>query len=66
MIGGLIFTAMGVYVLIVSFEKGPLFRKMSEQEFENWRMKKKIPLRIVGIIMIIVGISQAIGLAAVF
>ena len=65
MIGGLIFTAMGIYVLIVSFEKGPLFRKMSEEEFENWRMKKKIPLRIVGIIMVIVGISQAIGLAAI-
>ena len=65
MIGGLIFTAMGIYVLIVSFEKGPLFRKMSEEEFENWRMKKKIPLRIVGIIMVIVGISQAIGLVAI-
>jgi hypothetical protein len=66
MVGGLIFTAMGVYVMIVSFEKGPLFSKMSVEEFENWRMKKKIPLRIVGIIMIIVGISQAIGLAALF
>ena len=66
MIGGLIFTAMGVYVLIISFEKGPLLRKMSGEEIENWRMKKKKPLRIVGIIMIIIGISQAIGLQAVF
>jgi hypothetical protein len=66
MIGGLIFTAMGVYVLIISFEKGPLFRKMSEEEFENWRTKKKKPLRIVGIIMIIAGIIQATGLAAIY
>jgi hypothetical protein len=65
MIGGLIFTVMGIYVLIVSFEKGPIFRKMSVEEFENWRMKKKIPFRIVGIIMVIIGISQAIGLEAI-
>jgi hypothetical protein len=66
MIGGLIFTGIGVYVLILSFEKGPLFRKMSEEELENWRTKKQRPLRIVGIIMIIAGISQATGLASVF
>jgi len=65
MLGGLIFCAMGIYVLIISFEKGPLFRKMSEEELEDWRIKKKKPLRIVSIFMIVVGISQAIGLTAV-
>jgi len=66
MAGGIIFTAIGFYILYYSFERGPVFRRMSGDELENWRATKQKPVRIVGIIMIITGISQAAGLLTAF
>lgn len=66
MVGGIIFTAVGFYILYYSCERGPIFRRMSGDELENWRTTKQKPIRIVGIFIIIAGISQAAGLLTAF
>ena len=66
MIGGIIFTAIGFYILYYSFEKGPVIRRMTGDELENWRATKQKPVRIVGIMIIIAGIAQAAGLLTAF
>ena len=66
MFGGLLFSVIGFYILYYSFEKGPVFRRMSAEELEIWRETKKKSLRVVGVLIIIAGIAQAAGLAIAF
>lgn len=66
MIGGILFTAMGIYFLMMSYEKVGSFDRMNEEQLESWRNKNKKYLRVLSIIVIVGGVLQILGLVHIW